>query len=55
MPSMFIRDKTILSSEGMLRKDYYRKGSFKKNFSGREAQGAWRQDELIGDKLPVVK
>jgi hypothetical protein len=25
----------------------------KKN-SGRESQGAWRQDELIGGKLPVV-
>jgi hypothetical protein len=25
----------------------------KKN-SGRDSQGAWRQDELIGGKLPVV-
>jgi hypothetical protein len=24
-------------------------------FSGRESQGAWRQDVLIGGKLPVVK
>jgi hypothetical protein len=23
--------------------------------SGRELQGAWRQDELIDEKLPVVK
>jgi hypothetical protein len=23
--------------------------------SGRESQGAWRQDEMIGGKLPVVK
>jgi hypothetical protein len=23
--------------------------------SGRESQGAWRQDELIGGKPPVVK
>jgi hypothetical protein len=27
----------------------------KKKISGREPQGAWRQDELIGDKPPVVK
>jgi hypothetical protein len=38
----------------MLYKDYYRKGSVEK-ISGRESQGAWRQDELTGDKPPVVK
>jgi hypothetical protein len=38
----------------MLHKDYDRKGSVKK-ISGREPQGAWRQDELIGGKLPDVK
>jgi hypothetical protein len=41
-----------------LHKDYDRKGSFakKKNtISGHEPQGAWRQDELIGGKPPVVK
>jgi hypothetical protein len=27
MPSMFIREKPIFSSERMLHKDYYRKGS----------------------------
>jgi hypothetical protein len=27
----------------------------KKEISGREYQGAWRQDELIGGKPPVVK
>jgi hypothetical protein len=26
-----------------------------KKVSGRESQGAWRQDELIGGKSPVVK
>jgi hypothetical protein len=31
------------------------KGSVEKGNSGRESQGAWRQDELIGNKLPVVK
>jgi hypothetical protein len=25
------------------------------NISDREPQGAWREDELIGDKPPVVK
>jgi hypothetical protein len=29
-PSMFIRDKPIFSSERMLHKDYYRKGSVEK-------------------------
>jgi hypothetical protein len=38
----------------MLYKDYYRKSSVE-NISGRGAQGARRQDELIGDKPPVVK
>jgi hypothetical protein len=38
----------------MLHKDYYRKSSVE-NISGRGSQGAWRQDELIGGKLPVVK
>jgi hypothetical protein len=38
--------------------DYDRKGSVekkKKKKSEREHQGAWRQDELIGGKPPVVK
>jgi hypothetical protein len=40
----------------MLRKDYDRKGSVaKKKISGREPKGAWRQNELIGGKLPIVK
>jgi hypothetical protein len=26
-----------------------------KKISGQEFQGAWRQDELTGGKLPVVK
>jgi hypothetical protein len=38
----------------MLHKDYYRKFSVEKK-SGRESQGAWRQDELIGGKSPVIK
>jgi hypothetical protein len=42
MPGMYIRDKPISSPDRMLHKDY-------------ESQGAWRQDELIGDKPPVIK
>jgi hypothetical protein len=35
---------------------YHCKGSVaKKNIAGRDPQGAWRQDELIGGKPPVVK
>jgi hypothetical protein len=39
----------------MLHKDYYRKSSVKKNSSGRETQGAWRQEEMTAGKPPVVK
>jgi hypothetical protein len=40
----------------MLHKGYDSKGSVEtKISSGRNLQGAWRQDELIGAKLPVVK
>jgi hypothetical protein len=35
--------------------DYDRKCSVEKKYAGRESQGAWHQDELIGDKPPVVK
>jgi hypothetical protein len=54
-PSMFIRDKPTLSLEGMLRKDYDRKGSLKKSKSVRDPQGACRRNELIGGEPPVVK
>jgi hypothetical protein len=39
----------------MLHKDYDRKGYVEKKTCGRESQGAWRQDELIGGKPQVVK
>jgi hypothetical protein len=40
-PSIFIRDKPTFSSDGMLRKDYYRKGSVGgKEISGRGSQRA---------------
>jgi hypothetical protein len=51
---IFVGDKSILTSERMLHKDCDRKGSVEKN-SGRESQGAWRQDELNGGKPPVLK
>jgi hypothetical protein len=39
----------------MLHKDNDRKGSVKRKISGRVFPEAWRQDELIGGKPPVVK
>jgi hypothetical protein len=39
----------------MLHMDYTRKCSVEKKISGREPQGAYRQDELIGGKPPVAK
>jgi hypothetical protein len=39
----------------MLHKDYDRKSSAEKKISGRDSQGAWRQDEMFGRKLPIVK
>jgi hypothetical protein len=54
--SLFVRHTHILSSEKMLHTDYNRNGSVaKKKISGREPQGAWCQDELIGGKPPFVK
>jgi hypothetical protein len=52
--SSFVRDEPILSSKRILYKGYNSKGSVKK-FSGREPQGAWRQDEPIGGIPPFVK
>jgi hypothetical protein len=39
----------------MLHVDYNRKCSVEKKNVGFESQEAWRQDELIGGKPPVVK
>jgi hypothetical protein len=39
----------------MLHKNYDRKGSLEKRIAGRKSQWAWRQDELISGKPPVVK
>jgi hypothetical protein len=43
------------SSEILLHKDYDRMCSVEKKTTGREPKGACRQDELIGNKSPVVK
>jgi hypothetical protein len=45
-----------ISSERILHKDYYLKGSVgkKEKNSGRDSQEAWREDELFGSKLPVA-
>jgi hypothetical protein len=53
--NVFIRDKDMLSSERMLRKDCNHKGSVGEKISGREPQGSSRQDELFGGRPPVVK
>jgi hypothetical protein len=53
-PSIFIRDNPIFSSDRMLHKVYDRKGSVE-IISGREYEGACRQDERIGSKPAVVK
>jgi hypothetical protein len=39
----------------MLYKDYDRRYLIEKKYSGRESQGARRQDELNGGKPPVAK
>jgi hypothetical protein len=36
-------------------KGYDPKDSVAEKVSGRELQGAWRQAELIGIKLPIIK
>jgi hypothetical protein len=39
----------------MLHKDHDHKGSVEEKISGHDSQRAWRQDELIGGKPPVIK
>jgi hypothetical protein len=39
----------------MLHKDYNGKGSIDEKIAGRESEGAWHQDEMIGVKPLVVK
>jgi hypothetical protein len=58
-PKLYNEKPTItdssFTSERMLHKDYYRKSTVGKKTSGLGPQGAWRQDELIGGKPPVIK
>jgi hypothetical protein len=44
--------KPNFSWERTLHKDYYRKISVGEKNSGRDSQGAWRQDGMIGGKPP---
>jgi hypothetical protein len=53
-PSIFIRDNPIFSSDGMLYKDYGRKGQLEE-ISFPESQWACSQGELTDVKSPVVK
>jgi hypothetical protein len=39
----------------VLHNDYDGKDSAEKKISGRDTQGAWRRDELIGGKPPILK
>jgi hypothetical protein len=50
-----LNDRPILSSERKLYKDYDHRSSIEKKNSGRESQGARRQNELFGGKPPVLK
>jgi hypothetical protein len=53
-PAAIVNDRHILSSEGILNKNYDRKCSVEK-YTGRDSQGARRQGKLTADKPPVVK
>jgi hypothetical protein len=54
-PAAIVNDRTILSEERMLYKDHDRRCSIEEKNSGRESEGARRQDKLIGGKPPLVK
>jgi hypothetical protein len=53
-PSLFMRDKSFLSSERILQGQWPRGSGKKKKSSGREPQEAQRQGALIGGKPPVA-
>jgi hypothetical protein len=55
MSAAIVIDRPILLSDRMLHKDWDRKCSGKKKIGGRESQGTYSQNELIGGKPPVVK
>jgi hypothetical protein len=54
-PAAILNDRPIISSETNTCCVYDSRFSIENKNSGRESQGAWRQDELIGGKHPVVK
>jgi hypothetical protein len=52
----WLESAAIVNNRPILSSDYELKGSVgKKYISGREPKGAWRQDQFIGSKPPVVK
>jgi hypothetical protein len=51
----FVNYRPIFLSGRMLHKDYENKYSVGKNITGRDPQRAYRQDELVSGKAPVVK
>jgi hypothetical protein len=53
-PAAIVNDRTFLSSERMLHKDYNPSVQLENKNSGRGSQGPCCQDELIGGKPPVV-
>jgi hypothetical protein len=54
-PSLFVTNKTTLSSVRILHKDCQQGFSCNGKISVHESQGAWPQEELIGSKPPVIK
>jgi hypothetical protein len=52
-PAAIVNNKPILSTERSYMKTMTAGVQLKKK-SGHDSQGAWRQDELIGCKPPVV-
>jgi hypothetical protein len=52
-PAAIVNGRPILFSGRTLHKDYDIKGLVEK-ICGCESQGAWRQEEPIGGKSPVV-
>jgi hypothetical protein len=54
-PATIVNDRSILSSERILHKNYNLSVQLQNKITGREAHEACRQDELIGGKPPVIK
>jgi hypothetical protein len=54
-PNRIVNDRPVFSSEGIYIKTMTTNNHSKKKITGRESQGACREDELIGGKPPVIK